>query len=388
MVKQFKLADENNYMLIDAIAASIYWKDKDGYILGCNKYMLKMAGVSNRSEIIGKTDYELVWKDYADKIRAADIFAMKTGSYTGEEHVALPNGEQRAYFSTKTQLRDNKGKVIGIAGVSFDITDQKKFIEEEKQQAVNNEQMKIMQIIDVVNASIYWKDKGGHILGCNKYMVDMFGAKNRGELIGKTDYDLYPSKIARLISEMDAQVMQDGPQESEEQAMFNDEKRIYLSAKNRLLDNKGKVIGIVGTSIDITAQKEANQLQLEKDAYLAEKNAQKELLNFVDAMQQMMNGFKIKIINEKIGTRLEINDLDKNITLTPRESQTLYCLSLNKSPKDIAAILSIIEGKKLAPATIQAVINKQLYPKFGIYNIGQLLEKASMLKLIPFLPEF
>ncbi|MCC2624919.1 MAG: Histidine kinase [Burkholderiales bacterium] len=388
MINQFNFQDENNYKLIDGIAASIYWKDKDGHILGCNKYMLKMAGVTSRAKIIGKTDYELCWKEYADKLRAADILAMKTGCYTGEEYIILPNGKQRVYFSTKTQLRNNNGKVIGIAGVSFDITEQKKFIEEEKQQAVFNEQLKIMQIIDVVNASIYWKDKGGHILGCNKYMVDMFGAKDRNELIGKTDYDLYPSEIACKISKMDAQVMRDGPQESEEQAVFKDKKRVYLSAKNRLLDNQGNVIGVVGTSIDITAQKEANQLQLEKEAYLAEKNAQKELLNFVDAMQQMMNEFKVKIINEKTGTKVEINDLDKNITLTPRESQTLYYLSLNKSPKDIAAILSIIEGKTFASATIQAVINKQLYPKFGVFNVGQLLEKASVLKLIPFLPGF
>lgn len=384
MIGQFDFKDENSYKLIDAIGASIYWKDKDGRILGCNSYMLKMAGIKNRTEIIGKTDYELCWKNYADKIRAADMFAMKTGSYTGEECVMSQSGEERTYFSTKTQLLGPKGKVIGIAGVSFDITEQKKSIEQEKQQVVDNEQMKIMQIIDVVNASIYWKDKGGHILGCNKYMVDMFGAKERAELIGKTDYDLYPAEIAHKINAMDALVMKDGAYENKEFAMLNDKRRIYLSAKNRLLDNQGNVTGIVGTSIDITDEEEANQLQLEKD--MAEKKAQKELINFVDAMQQMMNEFRIKIINEKTGTKLEINDLDKNITLTNRESQTLYYLSLNKSPKDIAAILSIIENKKFAPATIQAVINKQLYPKFGVYNIGQLLEKAGMLKLIPFLP--
>ncbi|MCE3269444.1 MAG: sensor histidine kinase [Burkholderiales bacterium] len=388
MVNQPNFDDESSYRIIDAISASIYWKDKDGHILGCNNYMLKMAGVNSRAEIIGKTDYDLCWKDYANKLREADILAMETGNYTGEEYVTLPSGEHKIYFSTKTQLRDSKGKVIGIAGVSYDITDQKKLIEQEKQQVVNNEQMKIIQIIDVVNASIYWKDKDGHILGCNKYMVDMFGAKNRSEIIGKTDYDLYPSEIACKISKMDALVRQEGPHESEERAMFKGKERVYLSAKNRLLDNKGNVIGIVGTSIDITAQKEASKLQLEIDEFMAEKNAQKELIRFVDDMQQMINKFKIKIVNEKTGTKLEINELDKNITLTNRESQTLYYLSLYKSPKDIAAILSIIEGKPFAPATINAIINKQLYPKFGVFNMAQLLEKASMLKLIPFLPGF
>ncbi|MBP9742559.1 MAG: hypothetical protein KBD37_04290 [Burkholderiales bacterium] len=57
------------YQIIDIIPASIYWKDKNGYYLGCNEYVVKMAGMSNKSDIIGKTDYELPWKTIADHTR-------------------------------------------------------------------------------------------------------------------------------------------------------------------------------------------------------------------------------------------------------------------------------------------------------------------------------
>ena len=70
--------------------------------------------------------------------------------------------------------------------------------------------------------------------------------------------------------------------------------------------------------------------------------------------------------------------------LNKREQEILYFISLNKSPKEIASILGVREQKTLAPATIQAIITKQLYVKFGVYSVSNLIEKASFLGLIPF----
>src|SRR5579863_233778 len=219
MLKQFDFYDDNSYKIIDAIAASIYWKDKKGQILGCNDYMLKMIGVSSRQDIIGKTDNDLWNKNDAQIFRVNDVWAMENGSYHGEEYVTLPNGRKKIYVSIKTPLLDNQDNIVGIVGISVDITDQKHTIEFEKHQMISNEQVKIMQIIDMINANIYWKDKEGHILGCNNYMLNMFGVKTRAEIIGKTDYDLYPKETARMIRQMDILVMQNGPHESEEYAV-------------------------------------------------------------------------------------------------------------------------------------------------------------------------
>lgn len=46
--------------LVDAVPASIYWKDLDGKYLGCNEYMCKMIGCA-LNEVIGKTDYQMIW---------------------------------------------------------------------------------------------------------------------------------------------------------------------------------------------------------------------------------------------------------------------------------------------------------------------------------------
>lgn len=73
------------------------------------------------------------------------------------------------------------------------------------------------------------------------------------------------------------------------------------------------------------------------------------------------------------------------INLSAREQEILYYLYLNKSPKEIANILSIISGKEVSASTIHAIINKRLYVKFNVNSVSQLIEKAHAYNMIPFL---
>ncbi|MCC2624393.1 MAG: hypothetical protein K0R14_266 [Burkholderiales bacterium] len=50
-----------------------------------------------------------------------------------------------------------------------------------------------------------------------------------------------------------------------------------------------------------------------------------------------------------------------------------------------AKIITIMENNPVSDSTINATINKKLYPKFEVFNISQLVEKAIMLDLIPLL---
>jgi PAS domain S-box-containing protein len=115
-----------NYQIIDATLASIYWKDINGVYLGCNKYMVEMAGLENRNQIIGKTDYDLPWKKQADKIREFDQLVINNNkTYKLEENPKIHNGITKSFLSSKTPLLNEAGKIIGIIGVSIDITDKK-----------------------------------------------------------------------------------------------------------------------------------------------------------------------------------------------------------------------------------------------------------------------
>jgi len=254
--------------IIDSVNASIYWKDQKGEkYLGCNQYMLNMCGAKTREEIIGKTEYDFLSNEDAQKIHDIDLSVLANGYFEGEESFTWPNGEEKTYFTVKNQLTDSSGKVIGLVGTSIDITNQKKLIELERKNLILEEQLKVIQIIDSVNASIYWKDKKSEkYLGCNQYMLDMFGMKNREEIIGKSEFDFLSYEDAQKINNVDSFVLTNGRYEGEESfTLPNGEVKTYYTIKSQLTDSEGNVTGVVGTSLDITSQKEAEHFRLENE---------------------------------------------------------------------------------------------------------------------------
>lgn len=239
-------------------------------------------------------------------------------------------------------------------------------------------------LIDIIDASIYWKDKKGKYLGCNKYMLKMAGLNSTSDIIGKTDYDMPWKNYAENINQTDASVLMNGIYYGEETtAISGNINKIFLTTKTQLLDDKNEAIGIIGASIDITDRKEKEQLRIEVEKHQVIVEEKKKFKNLIDQMSHLLNSFKIANLNDKIGNQIKITEKDKQIELTQRERQILYYTSLNKSPKDIASILSILEDKQVSSATINSIINKKLYAKFDVYNIGQLIEKATALKLLP-----
>lgn len=112
--------------VISKLPGHIYWKDTNGVYLGSNEGNIISAGLASPNYIIGKTDYDLPWKDEADSFRKIDLKVMKTGNpYVQEETGTLHNGTQMTVLSQKVPLRDEKGNIIGIIGNSVDITDLK-----------------------------------------------------------------------------------------------------------------------------------------------------------------------------------------------------------------------------------------------------------------------
>lgn len=115
-----------DFQLIDVIPVSIYWKDLYGTYLGCNKYMLDMAGFNCRNQLIGKTDYQLPWSRQANKIRAIDQLVIDTKrSHKIEERPTTIDGSTKTFLSSKSPLTNDQGCIVGIVGISIDITKQK-----------------------------------------------------------------------------------------------------------------------------------------------------------------------------------------------------------------------------------------------------------------------
>lgn len=133
-------------------------------------------------------------------------------------------------------------------------------------------------IISLLPGHVYWKDTHCRFLGCNNLQAAIAGFKSPKDIIGKSSYDAITKnqtekerrEQADKIDQIDMQIMETGTEQIVEEPLVLEDGtiRIFLSHKVPLYDKYGQVSGILGVSIDITAEKEAEQLKIEKQRAL------------------------------------------------------------------------------------------------------------------------
>jgi PAS domain S-box-containing protein len=117
----------------------IYLKDRDGRILNANPATLVVLGKAF-PEVIGKTHEEYSGKKSESlAIAENDRRIIETGKTETFEETVLVAGVPHAFLSTKTPYRNQAGEIIGLVGVSFDITERKQ-AERERERLLESEQ--------------------------------------------------------------------------------------------------------------------------------------------------------------------------------------------------------------------------------------------------------
>lgn len=112
--------------LLQTIPDLIWLKDINGVFMSCNSAFERFLG-AKEADIVGKTDYDFVSKQQADLFREHDRESMMTDkAVTNEEWLTFADGGYRGLFETvKVPLKDASGQLIGVLGISRDITERK-----------------------------------------------------------------------------------------------------------------------------------------------------------------------------------------------------------------------------------------------------------------------
>ncbi|MDP3777123.1 PAS domain S-box protein [Methylotenera sp.] len=111
-------------MLAENSSDSIYIKDIEGRYLLVNPEAAKALG-GGAEDIIGKTDADILPPEVAKKFRENDLVAIENMVLqTYEEELVTLHGV-RTYLASKGPMRNAQGEVVGLFGISRDITERK-----------------------------------------------------------------------------------------------------------------------------------------------------------------------------------------------------------------------------------------------------------------------
>ncbi|MGD1936755.1 MAG: PAS domain S-box protein [Cyanophyceae cyanobacterium] len=132
--------------------------------------------------------------------------------------------------------------------------------------------------IDNIPHIVFWKDRDSVYQGCNESCARLAGLNSPEDIVGKTDHDLpWKPEETEFFLECDRRVMESGTPELGiiESALIGDGSQIWVETnKVPLRDENGRVIGILGTSADVTEREEKRlKLEQQNEALAAEVNA-------------------------------------------------------------------------------------------------------------------
>ena len=252
-----EMAKEYAENLIETANAIVIGLDVDGNINVFNKAAEEITGYT-RSELLGqdwfetmvpKQLYPQVWVEF-EKLSVSG-FPKKF-----ENPIRTKSGEER-YIVWQNNNITGKGNVLGTISFGIDITQRRK-----SEESLQKSQQILEGIINTIPVRVFWKDTNLVYLGCNKIFANDAGFNDPKKIIGKDDFQLGWKDQAELYRNDDLIILESGISRfliEEPQTTPEGKTITLLTSKIPLRGFNGEILGILGTYIDITERKKAEE---------------------------------------------------------------------------------------------------------------------------------
>jgi len=188
------LAEERNLLhtLIDNLPDYIFVKDAESRFIINNIAHRRILGVKTIEEVIGETDFDFFPEDLARQYYSDEQQILQSGKplINREEFTIDSEGKGQWLFTSKVPLRNNNNSIIGLVGISHDITERKR-----AQEALEKEKAKLEAMISGMKEGVVFADVNDKVAEVNPYFSKLMET-SKDEIIGKTLWNFHHGEIA------------------------------------------------------------------------------------------------------------------------------------------------------------------------------------------------
>ncbi|MBD2435725.1 PAS domain S-box protein [Nostoc sp. FACHB-110] len=256
----FQALHDNQILLqgiMDSLPMAILWRDLNSRYLGCNRQVLADAGLSSVEEIIGKTDFDLPWREQASLYQSEDRIVIKTGKARFNIEEPVTTGDNRTIWvrTNKIPLHNLNGEIFGVLTCYEDITERK-----EIEQALQESERRYATLAASVPVGIFRTDVEGNCVYVNDRWCENTGLTPQQAAVYGWKAALHPED-KQMVEEQWHHVVQTGQ-------IFNLEYR-FLRADGLETwvfgqavpekNSDGTIIGYAGTITNISSRKQAEE---------------------------------------------------------------------------------------------------------------------------------
>jgi PAS domain S-box-containing protein len=263
--RKFHAVFDQAYQLLGVLAV-------DGKVLEANQSALRLSGVEE-VEVIGRPYWETPWWAHSPELQEKVRLAVRKAAQ-GElvrfeaTHPARDGNLHYIDFSLKP-VTDEAGRVVLLIPEGRDITERKRAAEEIMRQAEF-----LQLLIDTMPYPIFYKDRQGRYLGCNRAFEQFYGMSGE-QLAGRTVYEIAPRELAEVYHRADEELFSHPGTQSYEACIQSADgvRRDVIFHKATFEGPDEALAGLVGIIVDITERKQAEQekLKLQDQLILAQK---------------------------------------------------------------------------------------------------------------------
>jgi PAS domain S-box-containing protein len=296
-------------------------------------------------KVITRPIYDLAW--IARLVASGKDYSHRAPQTAGGEL-----GQLSADFNLMLQEIERRDLELGEARNSLELRVQERTLQLQEQvddralaeEALSEERKILRALIDNVPDFMYVKDAKSRFVVANASLARSIGLQNSEELVGKTDFDFYPSELASGFYRDEQSVI------LAKHSLFNREEEGVDATGNRtwvlttkvpLYDKNGQVTGIAGVGRDITKRREAERdMQAAKEAAEAASRAKSEFLaNMSHEIRTPLNGV------------MGMTDLALETQLTPEQREYLETVKMSADSL-LVVINDILDFSKIEAGKI------------------------------------